>query len=137
MPEYIEWIGFFATIIGLIISIGTLVTSLSVKRQVQQKFERGSFQNNKRNIIDKIDGFVGSINQDYIYKSDSDKTFQPALSQFLVALDTDFTFLSKRTKKVITSLHKKINNPNISQNDWRKIAEDLIALRNSLKKENL
>lgn len=136
MPLYIEWIGFGATLISLFISIWTLITSLSVKKQVQQKFERNSLKSDILKIQSKIDGFVNSINQDYIFKSDNDRTFKPNLSQFLTGLSTDYTFLTHKSRRIINSLQKTLNNPNLTNDDWGKVANELITLKNNLKKES-
>lgn len=136
MPLYIEWIGFGATIISLFISIGTLITSLTVKKQVQQKFERNSLRNDILKIQNMLEGFVNSINQDYIFKSDNDRTFRPNLSQFLTELSTDFTFLKHKSRRIINYLQKTLNNPNLSNEDWGNVANKLIALKNNLKKES-
>lgn len=137
MPLCIEWIGFVATIISLLISFFTLRTSLTVKKQVRQQFERSALRNDIRKIQNQIEGFINSINQDYIFKSDNDRTFRPKLSQFLTELNTNFSFLSHKSMKIINKLQKALYNTHLSNEDWSKIANNLIALKNSLKKESL
>lgn len=135
MPIELQYFDFGLSVIGFIITLWTLGTSLSVKKQLQQKFEQTSFQSSQQDILFQIEGFINSINEDHIYKTDNDKTFRPALSQFLMDIETRFTFLSRTTKNKIKSIRKKLHDPNPTTDTWTSIASDLIALKNYLNKE--
>ena len=67
---------------------------------MQQQFERSVLRNDIRKIQSQIEGFINSINQDYIFKSDNDRTFRPTLSQFLTELNTNFSFLSRKSMNI-------------------------------------
>ena len=137
MPEWLQYIDFSLGLIGFVITLLTLGTALSVKKQILQNAEYQIFKKEIRGVIGKIEGYINSINEDKIYSSDNNRSFKPELSQFLINLKTQFTFLSKDSQKVINVLHKKLESPNLTNNDWNTIAEQLITLKNMLQKEVL
>ena len=136
MSIYLEYLDFILGIIGFLITIGTLRTAISVKKHVIQNAEQQSFRQQNTEIISRISGYINSINEDKIYSTDNNRSFQPELSQFLIDLKTQFTFLSKNSRKPIESLHRLLNKSDLTSNDWNRIAELLITLRNMLKKED-
>lgn len=137
MPFWIQCIDVGAGLIGFIITLITLLTTCSVKKQIIHNAEREIFKQEVAGVIGKVDGFINSINEDKIYVPDNNRSFKPALSQFLTDVKTRFTFLSKDSAKLLAVLHKKLDNPNLTENDWGIIAEQLIALKNTLQKEAL
>ncbi len=136
MPEWLQYIDFSLGLIGFVITLCTLGTALSVKKQIIQRAEYRAFKQNLPIITGQIQGYIDSINEDAIYSSDSTRNFNASLSQFLIDLRTKFTFLSKASQKTINSVHKKLENPNLTDSDWNAIAEQLISLRNAIGKES-
>lgn len=125
-----------ASILGLIISIWTLITTRSVKKRMVYNAEHDIFKNNLQDNCDRIEGFIESINSG-IYLSDGDRTFKPMIRQFLTKIESQFSFLSYKTVHQIKTIYKTLESQNLSPDDWNKISEALIRLENDLKREDI
>lgn len=136
MPDYLVWIDFFISVIGFFITIATLITTHSVKRRILQKAEYTAFQQELRQILDQIQGFLNSINIDHIYKTDRSSNFQWLLSQFLTDLQSRFSFLNRRSVKRISKIQQMVVKSQNTDDEWLSIAKELIVLKNLLGKED-
>lgn len=132
MPLSLQYISFFVSILGFIITIGTFIMACHVNKKILQLHESEKFHINRQEIIDKLDGYIRSIMSDHLYESDSGKTLHPDILMHLTDIKTKYTHLSQKTKEYITDAETRLNRPSI---DWLKVAEILISLRNSIDKE--
>lgn len=135
MPLELQWIDFIVGIFGLLLTIGTLVTSLNLKKQLVKRAEIESFRNKRQEILDKIDGFINSINEDKIFTKDNKKTFDSKLLQFIVEIKSSYTFLSNNSIKKAKNIYNLLNKPILYDGDWRAVATELVALKSYLQKE--
>lgn len=133
MPLWLQYIDFAIGILSFFITIFTLKTAYRVKKQLIHNAELGDFRENIENILQQIQGYIASINDDGL----SDEIFNSTLIQFLTDLQTRYTFLSRNTKHLMGTLNKLLNKPSLSPNDWHDIANYLIKLKNYLKKERV
>lgn len=131
MPTWMEYISFFSGIISLILTFFTYLNTRNFKRQLIHNAELSDFRETIEDTIHQITGYISSINDDGL----SDETFKSALLQFLTDLETRYSFLSRNTQKVIHTLKKCLDNPELSPADWHIVANQLIKLKNSLNKE--
>lgn len=135
MPLELQWIDFIVGIVGLLLTIGTLVTSLNLKKQLVKRAEIESFRNKRQEILDKIDGFINSINEDKIFIKDNKKTFDSKLLQFIVEIKSSYTFLSNNSIKKANNIYNLLNKLILYNEDWRVVATELVALKSYLQKE--
>lgn len=135
IPLWIQWIDIIIGIIGFLLTIGTLLTSLNLKKHLVKRAEIESFRNRKQNILYQIDGFVNSINEDKIFAKDNKKVFETKLLQFIVEIRTSYTFLSNNSIKKTKHLYNLLNKPILYDGDWKTIATELVALKSYLQKE--
>lgn len=132
MPLWVQWIDFAIGIIGFLLTIGTLWTSLKLKKHLVKRVEIESFRNKKQDILNQIDGFINSINEDKIFKNDNKQTFRPKVSQFATKIQSSYSFLSINSKQKIKKIHALLNRYPIN---WESVATELVALKSYLQKE--
>lgn len=132
MPTELQFIDFAIGIVGLILTIGTLATSLNLKKHLVKRVEIESFRNKKQDILNKIDGYINSINEDKIFSNDDKQTFRAILTQFAIEIQSSYTFLSKNSKQKLKSVHDLLNKYPIY---WENVASELVALKSYLQKE--
>ncbi len=135
MPIWLQYIDFGIGVIGLIITVFTLKVAYSVKKQIINKAELLDFRESVDNIMQMIDGYVGSINDDQLYNLDNGQTLKLKIAQFITDTETRFSFLPKHIKKTLRKISVLLNKQNMHDTDWTKIANQLIKLKNSLRKE--
>lgn len=126
MPTELQFIDFAIGIVGLILTIGTLATSLNLKKRLVKRVEIESFRNKKQDILNKIDGYIKSINEDKIFSNDDKQTFRTILTQFAIEIQSSYTFLSKNSKQKLKSIHDLLNKYPIY---WENVASELVALK--------
>ncbi|MFG6363956.1 hypothetical protein [Schaedlerella sp.] len=132
MPLSLQYISFFVSILGFIITIGTFIMACRVNKKILRLRESENFHINRQEIIDKLEGYIRSITADHLHESDSGKTLRPDILMHLTDIKTKYTHLSPKTKEYITDAETRLNRPSI---DWLKVARILISLRNSIDKE--
>ena len=132
MPIELQYVSFAISILGFLITLGTFYKACCVNKKILQLYESEKFHVMRQEILDKLEGYILSIEQDHLYKSDSKKTLVPNILLHLKDLETRYTHLSRKTKKNITNTKKYLNCPPIN---WQNVAESLIALKNSIEKE--
>lgn len=132
MPVSLQYISFFVSILSFFITIGTFFMACCLNKKILQLHESEKFHINRQEIIDRLDGYIGSIKDDQLYKSDSEGTLQPDILMHLTDIKTKYTHLSRKTQEYITNAETLLKRPCI---DWLKAAEILISLRNSIDKE--
>ena len=137
MPIWLDYISFLIGVGGLLLTFRTFLNTRDFRKMLVQREERIELTKEMHALLSKIDAYINSINEDKIYVRDNDRTFRPSLSQFLTDLLTRFSFLSAPTQKKIKSLQKTIHNPNLTADEWNHIANELIVIKNHLKKELL
>lgn len=135
MPGWVQCVDFVIGVVGFIITLITLKTAYSVRKQLIHNAELSDFRNSADDIIQRIDGYIASINEDKLYISDNDLTLKPTIIQFMVDIQTRFCFLSKSTQKPLKKILHQMNNPNMLPSDWNNIANQLIKLKNFIRKE--
>lgn len=133
MPLWLQYLGFFISLFGFLLTIATFATSLNVRKQLLKKSEKDLFRIEKGDIISKIEGFISSINEDRIFVSD--KNFHQTILQFLTDIETRFAFFSKSSQRKIKALQNTLRSSFLHEEDWMNIANNLIALKNFLNKE--
>ena len=125
----------FADIIGIVSFVITLLTFL-IARRVSKKVvhlkEIDDFHSQRQMIIDRLNGFISSITEDHLHKSDSSGTLALNIRLTLTDVETRYTHLSKRVRKNIKQLRSLLENPN---SDWHKVGELLVTLKNNIAKE--
>lgn len=137
MPILLDYISFLVGVGGLLLTFRTFLNTRDFRKMLVQREERIELTKEMHTLLSKIDAFINSINEDKIYARDNDRTFRPSLYQFLTDLLTRFSFLSTATQKKIKSLQKRMDNPNLTADEWNRIANELIVIKNHLKKELL
>lgn len=135
MPSYLEpivdYISFGIGGIGFVLTLLTYLNTRNFKKQLIQNAELSDFRENANSIIQQLEGNISSINEDNL----SDQTFKSSLLQFLIDLESRYSFLSRSTQKSMRTLKKQLDTPYTSPDSWRNISNQLIKLKNSLKKE--
>jgi len=132
MPVILQYISFIIGILSFIITGATFIVAWHVNRKILRLHESEKFHINRQEIIDKLDGYIRSIQNDYLYKYDSETTLQPDILVHLKDIATKYTHLSRMTKKLITDAENYLKCPSI---DWLKVAETLVSLKNYIEKE--
>lgn len=132
MPLWIQWCDFIIGILGLLLTIGTLWTSVNLKKHLTKRAEIELFRNEKQDILDQIEGFIHSINEDKIFKNDDKQTFRPKVSQFATEIQSSYSFLSRNSKQTVKKVHALLSKYPI---DWENVATELVALKSYLQKE--
>lgn len=132
MPLWVQWSDYIIGILGLGLTIGTLLTSLNLKKHLVKRAEIESFRSHKQEILNQIDGFIHSINEDKIFKKDDKQTFRPKVSQFATEIQSSYSFLSRKSKQKVKKVHALLN---IYPIDWENVATELVALKSYLQKE--
>lgn len=82
VPLWLQYTGNIVGIIGFLISLKTLQTTCSVKKQLTDKYEVKKFNAEFDQIISKINSHINSIQQDQIYKNDAVNSYSQTLSNF-------------------------------------------------------
>lgn len=136
MPIWLQYIDFSMGVIGFFITLITLKTAYSVKKQLVHVAELSEFRNNIENLIQEIEGYIASINDDQLYTTDNAQTLNKALTQLLTDIQSRFSFLSKRTNRLIKGAFDLLKNPNMLPSDWSVLALQLIKIKNQLRKEH-
>lgn len=138
LPDEIQWIGFWIGIasaiiglLGFVITLWTLRTAYSVKKHLIHSSEISDFSKNIQDNIAKIMGDIASITENRL----SDKSFRLRMHVFLIDLRTNYSFLSKTTKKSLCELEEILSRNDLSAEDWENVATLLTNLKNLLKKE--
>lgn len=79
------------TAISLVVSAATLINMLRLNHKVRRALDKNNFDQKKKSIIKKLDGYAGSI-QDGIYN----ENFLNELDLFLLEIYTSYTFFHKK-----------------------------------------
>lgn len=124
-------ISFYIGILGLVFTLLTFINTCRFKRLQRNSAEHNDFRRSINDHVDQIEGFILSIQENELH---NDK-FRMSVSHFLTDLESRYSFLSFSIKRMIKKLKKALNNPEISAETWDNILEQLIKLKNSLKKE--
>lgn len=132
MCPTLECISSWASILGFILTLITLIVANKVKDKVVQLHESEKFHICRSEIIAKLDGYIGSIEKDCLYESDSRKTLKSSILLHLKDIETKYTHLSCKTNRSIMKTRKNLEAHPIS---WHAVAESLIALKNNIEKE--
>lgn len=77
-------------------------------------------------MLQRIEGYIASISEDKLYLTDNGLTLKPAITQFIVDVQTRFSFLSKSTQKPLKKILNQLSNPNMLPADWYDVANQLI-----------
>lgn len=131
LPLTVQWISFFISVFSFVLSILTLKTTYSVKKQMIHNAEIADFKKNLPDNLNKIEGFINSIVEDGL----SNEAFSNEIQLFVTDLKTNYLFLSRSLKRILKKLDFKLSLHSLSSNDWQDIAKLLTALKNYLKKE--
>ena len=79
------------SVIGLLVSIATLITTLRFKRRLRIAFEKEDFSKGKNRILKEVSGFADSL-LDGVYTKD----FLERIDVYLSTLTASYTFWSFR-----------------------------------------
>lgn len=135
MPLSLQYIGFWVSIISLLLTFLTFIATINVRKNIIHRQERETFKNNFNTIEGKFLGFINSIMEDKIYFSSGAESFQFNILQFLVDTETAFSFLSLRIKFKILFLKRTLKKSNLDAKTWKNVAQRLTVLKNLLRKE--
>lgn len=136
VPLWLQYTGNIVGIIGFLISLKTLQTTCSVKKQLTDKYEVKKFNAEFDQIISKINSHINSIQQDQIYKNDAVNSYSQTLSNSIVDLESSYSFLPHECTSYLKSIKSAVKQPIITSERWNNIVENLIRLRNFLEKEH-
>lgn len=132
MCPTLEYISSWASIFGFILTLITLIVANNVKNKVLQLREAEQLHINRDGILHELEGYIRSITNDCLYESDYGRTLQPNILIHLKDIETKYTHLPRKTKKQIKATRSHLECLSIN---WRIVAEDLTALKNSIEKE--
>ena len=113
-----------------------LTDHLFCKETTHDKYEVKKFNAEFDQIISKINSHINSIQQDQIYKNDAVNSYSQTLSNFIVDLESSYSFLPHECTSYLKSIKSAVKQPIITSERWNNIAENLIRLRNFLEKEH-
>ena len=133
------WVQNLSTIIGFIgffITLLTLRTAYSVKKQLRGKHEVKKVNQNFDQIIAKIDSHISSIQQDQIYENDMANSYARKISFFVVDLESSYTFWPRKCTRQLKAIKRLISQKIVTPEDWNNIALHFIKLKNFLEKEH-
>ncbi|MDE7310772.1 MAG: hypothetical protein K2N87_03985 [Eubacterium sp.] len=132
MPLSLQYISFVISVISLVLTLLTFVNTCRVNKRIVQIREREQFYNNRKEISDKLDGYVRSIINDHLHENDKNNTLTQNILITLTDLDTKYTILSKQTRKCIYNAKKHATSYSIN---WNLMASILTTLKNYIDKE--
>lgn len=131
-------IGSLADIITLIsfpLTLGTLLAAINVRKHILNHDEEEEFRIKKDEIIGKIDGFELSLKNDNFFNTPNISDFPFVIQCHLVDIKSKYTFLSRRSMKIIKKLITLLDSSSLTREQWHTITKYLITLKNSLNKE--
>lgn len=132
MPATLQYIDFIISSIGFIITIATFFAALRVNKKIKTINAQEQFHIKRSEILNELQGYICSINNDKLQNNDPGNTLFVSISQYLTDLYTKYTHFSFHTRRCIKSTLKKIY---VTSPDWNKIANSLISLKNCIEKE--
>lgn len=135
-PLWLQNLNTIVGFLGFFITIQTLRTTYSVKKQLGDKYEIQKFNQNFNQIIAQIDSHLSSIQQDQIYVNDRSNFYTRKISNFVVNVESSYTFLPYRCTHQLNAIKRLASQQIVSSEDWNCIAEHFIKLKNFLEKEH-
>lgn len=118
-------------IIGFLLTVITLLTTLNVRSQVIHSHERQHFKANSEQIYGNIDGFIRSLSMDNL----DTKRFYQQIDVFMVDLLSRYTFLNFRIKLKCKSVSQDTKSSKDKQAMNMKLTKHLTELKNMISKE--
>ena len=114
-------------IIGFLLTVITLLTTLNVRSQVIHSHEKQHFKASFEQTYGKIDGFIRSLSMDNL----DTKSFYQQIDLFMVDLLSSYTFLNYRIKLKC----KSVSQDTKSLKDKQALIKHLTELKNMISKE--
>ena len=137
IPNFLQWLAFIVGIAGFVLTLLTFLAANRLKKRIINNAEYNNFKDSFSTISDRLSSFVNSITEDQIYTKDQGRTFKPTVSQYLTDLNGQYTFFPSKVKRTIKEIQQLLNNPNLTEDDWNKVASQLTNLKNLLSKEDI
>ena len=132
MTTPLDYFNFGLGILSALLTLGTFITSIQVKKKINHVRERDGFFQERPSIIGELEGFINSINTDKLQNSDPRGILKSQISQYCTNLKTKYTFFSFKTKRTLSRLETQLLYDNVN---WDTIAKSLITLKNYVNKE--
>ncbi len=118
-------------IIGFVLTVITLVTTLNVRSQVIHSHEKQHFKASLEQIHGKLDGFIRSLSVDNL----DTNSFYQQIDIFMVDLLSRYTFLNFRIKLKCKSVSQDARSIKDKQAMNMKLTKHLTELKNMISKE--
>lgn len=129
MPLWLDYLCAILGIIGFFITIITLINTIRLNKAIIETKERVKLKTELQNVVNKIDGFVNSLNE----KQD-DEVLYESIDSFITEISASYTFLSEgRANTIIQTLYSFYNNKD--NREPHQYVKQLINLRVSILKE--
>lgn len=132
MPLILQYISFAISVISLVLTLLTFINTCRVNKKFTLIRDREQFHRDRKEISDKLEGFIRSIDIDRLHEADESNTLSQKISTELINIETKYTNLSWRTRKFIHKSMKCVDSDNI---DWKLLRKLLTTLRNYINKE--
>ena len=138
MPVWVQWFDFSIGILGFGLTIWTLLTARSVKKQFVYQSEYDDFKKESEKIRAMLQANICSIRDDNLYLADKNNSFRIKIRNQIFKIKSQYSFLSHRTQKFVGKILRLLDSTKeLSDTDWRKVADNLNLLMDELQREDI